>query len=69
MTTQGDRPLPGHVQALSDPCLPAEGYVELDIDVEEMWRIFNDVRRWPEWNPSFWVARVGGGELALGATL
>jgi len=34
-----------------------------------MWEVFADVRRWPEWNPCMWRARVSGDELRHGATL
>jgi polyketide cyclase/dehydrase/lipid transport protein len=54
---------------LSDPELPIEGYVELDMPVDEAWRIFTDVARWPRWNRSFCWARVLGGRLKVGATL
>lgn len=53
----------------TDRELPVEGYVELDMPVTEAWCVFNDVARWPSWNPCFWWARVRGGRLKLGATL
>jgi hypothetical protein len=49
--------------------LPVEGYVELDMPVEEAWRIFMDVGGWPRWNRCFMWARVLGGKLKLGATI
>ena len=53
----------------ADPELPIEGYAELEMPVEEAWRIFTDVARWPRWNRCFWWARVLGGKLKVGATL
>jgi hypothetical protein len=51
------------------PPLPIEGSVEVEMPVDRLWQIFQDVRRWPEWNPCFWRSRVRGGELRVGATL
>lgn len=59
---------PGSI-ALADSQLPIEGYVQLDMPVEEAWRVFTDVEGWPRWNPCFWWARVLGGRLEVGATL
>ena len=53
----------------ADPELPIEGYVELEMPVEEAWRIFTDVAGWPRWNRCFRWARVLGGRLKVGATL
>lgn len=52
-----------------DPELPIEGSVEVDLPLDELWRIFTRVRRWPDWNPCFWIAGVRGGGLAEGRTL
>jgi pimeloyl-ACP methyl ester carboxylesterase len=52
-----------------DPDLPVEGFVDLDIPVERLWRIFSDVAGWPRWNQCFWRASVSGNKLKLGATL
>jgi hypothetical protein len=54
---------------MTDPQLPIEGATEVPLSAERMWEAFADVRRWPEWNPCMWWARVGGGELREGATL
>lgn len=49
--------------------LPIEGSVEVDLPVQELWRIFSRVRGWASWNPCFLIAGVRGGSLAEGATL
>jgi hypothetical protein len=54
---------------VTDPELPIEGFTEVPISAERMWATFADVRRWPDWNPCMWWARVSGGELRDGATL
>jgi polyketide cyclase/dehydrase/lipid transport protein len=53
----------------TDPELPIEGGTEVALPAERMWEVFADVRRWPEWNPCMWWARVSGGELREGARL
>ncbi len=53
----------------TDPELPIAGTTEVPLSAERMWETFADVRRWPEWNPCMWWARVSGGELREGATL
>src|SRR5438105_852223 len=53
----------------TDPALPIEGSVELNMSVEQLWQIFSDVPNWPRWNPCFWWARVLGGELKVDTIL
>jgi hypothetical protein len=51
------------------PPLPVEGWTTVDLPVEELWRTFEDVRGWGDWNTCFrWSAMVGG-RLKLGGTL
>jgi len=52
------------------PPLPVEGSVEVDLPVDCLWKRFEDVAAWREWNPCFWRSWiVGGGRLRLGARL
>jgi hypothetical protein len=64
-------PLPAGRRGRIDPHppLPIAGSVEVAMPVEQLWEIFVDVRRWPEWNGCMWRSRVRGGELREGATL
>ncbi|WP_432515089.1 SRPBCC family protein [Kineococcus sp. SYSU DK001] len=49
---------------------PVEGTVDLDVPVEQFWRLFADVRGWPSWNSCMSVARVHPGDvLSPGSTL
>lgn len=53
--------------AFSEP--PVEGTTEVELPVEELWRIFSEVSAWPNWNRSFAWATVENGGLRLGARL
>jgi pimeloyl-ACP methyl ester carboxylesterase len=53
----------------ADPALPIEGQTEVDLPIDRLWRIFCDVRDWPDWNPCFWAAKVRGERLQPDATL
>jgi len=63
----------GHAPAASiaseDTALPIEGKTAVNLPVGELWRLFADVPRWPEWIPCMFWARVTGGELRVGARL
>jgi hypothetical protein len=48
--------------------LPVEGSVDLALKVERLWEIFEQVERWPEWNPCIARARLDGGRR-VGAVL
>jgi len=42
--------------------------IQIDAPVEVVWRVTQDVERWPEWTPTVTSVRVvGGGELRLGS--
>lgn len=75
MEGQSDRTWPGaswpDVPAgwSQDDALPIHGWTHVDMPCDELWSVFTNVARWPEWNPCMRWARVSEGRLSTGATL
>ena len=45
-----------------------DGEVVIDASIDEVWAVYSDVERWPEWTESIsTVSYVDGGALAVGA--